>query len=106
MTPSAVVADSTDPIAFTVYGTTRNHGTGVLRLEQEFMANGKSMWKQRPLHSRFGYESCKDVIDCLRCDYVSNESYNDVMKWIRLDFQHYRIIERDSRGDKHEEKIM
>jgi hypothetical protein len=84
-----------EPTAFTVYGVTHKYGTGVVRFETRPAAHGKTIWTQRPLAAMYGYESTPDTMDCLRCDYVSGETFRDIMQWVRLDFKHHRVVDRE-----------
>jgi hypothetical protein len=53
----------------------RGYGQGILKITK-----APKGWKQIPLHGS------TDFKDCLRVDYVSNESFESIEEWLRCDF--------------------
>ena len=63
---------------FYVIGKTRFQYGGVACLHFTQTSNG---WKQRPVAP-----STKMAMDCMKADYVCNESRDDILDWIACDF--------------------
>jgi len=68
---------------FFVTGLARNREFGALCIHFKQTENG---WTQRPISP-----SNALAMDCLRADYVCNETQRDLMDWIECDFESKKI---------------
>ena len=84
---------------FIASGPTRKYGRGSL----EFV-KCKGGWQQRPCTG----DATQGMIDCLKCDYVSNETPEELLGWLFVDFRYHdiRILARDTGDDDEEEAAM
>lgn len=73
------------PVELHVLGRTRLYGEAFVVIAQTSLG-----WSQHAVP----WESTQEAVDCLRCDYVSNESVDDILSWIACDFQEKKIYRR------------
>ena len=85
-----------DDAALIVMGTSRDgHGSGVLKISP--VERG---WQQRPVHGS------RSFMRCLAADYVSDETRQEILEWVKCDLTSFRTVKSSSFYDEQDHPIV